>query len=183
MKNLIGNIYHYNRSGGFSLLEMIVAVGIFSVVALISTSVILSLNTVQKKVLNVQNTHDNIRFALESMARDIRTGENYIGGCDWPAGCNMFSFQRSTSGELVTYRLNGGVIERQESTGPWFPITDPQRTITRLRFYTTGIGAFVEQEKITIVIEVESGIPTRQAEYASLQLQTTVTKRSIFPSL
>ena len=187
MKNLQPKTYNRNSNQGFTLLEMIVAIGIFSIVSLISVRVVLTLNSVQKKAINVQNTHDNIRFALEAMARDIRTGENYKSGCDWPTGCNSFSFERSTTGGSVTYFLDtsGGssVIKRQEGAGTPLPLTDPQRAITRLRFYVTGVAAVrSEQEKVTIVVEVESGIPTRQTEFANLQLQTTVSKRTLLKS-
>ncbi|OHA02448.1 MAG: hypothetical protein A3I44_04990 [Candidatus Sungbacteria bacterium RIFCSPLOWO2_02_FULL_51_17] len=67
---------------GFTIMEMIIAMGIFSVVMMTSVSIIVMAQNAQIKVRNLQNVQDNIRFILEFMNKELRTG-TYISLCDW----------------------------------------------------------------------------------------------------
>jgi prepilin-type N-terminal cleavage/methylation domain-containing protein len=62
---------------GFTLPEMIVAIGIFTAVMFVSTGALLSIVSVNKKAQAQQSAINNLSFALENMARNIRTGSNY----------------------------------------------------------------------------------------------------------
>lgn len=168
----------FKEQQGFTLLELIVAIGIFSVAATISVSTLIFLASAQRKAINLQNAHDNIRFALEFIAREIRTGDTYLAGCDWAlGGCSNFSFRQTLTNDTVEFRLHNGVVEKSINAGPYLPITDPKRSITKLRFYVSGVG-LSEQQKVTIVMEVKTGIEGSR-EAALLNLQTTVSRRKI----
>lgn len=66
---------------GFTVLEMIVALGVFATVATLSVSSLLSLMGAQKKALTLQSVQDNLRFSIEAIARDLRQGDFfYCGG-------------------------------------------------------------------------------------------------------
>jgi prepilin-type N-terminal cleavage/methylation domain-containing protein len=69
---------------GFTLIEMLVAVGLFSVVMLVSVAAILSIIGNNKKAQGINNVVNNLNFAIESMVRDMKTG--YLYKCDgsWP---------------------------------------------------------------------------------------------------
>ncbi|TSC78818.1 MAG: hypothetical protein G01um101429_641 [Parcubacteria group bacterium Gr01-1014_29] len=191
-----------NGTKGFTLLEMIVAVGIFSMVAVLASGSAFLFHRLQRKAINAQNVHDNIRFALDTMAREIRTGDKFCHvslptgcvnvsapslNCSWASGgCTQFSFRESLADTPnIAYRLNtgapgGGAIQKSTDGGvQWYYITDPERTISTLRFYASGITAFPdeEQERVTIVIEVKSAYLAKPGEESRLLLQTTVTKR------
>jgi len=63
---------------GFTLVELIVSLGIFTAVMFIATGALLSIINVNKKAQAQQSAINNINFALENMARNIRTGSHYI---------------------------------------------------------------------------------------------------------
>lgn len=65
---------------GFTLVEMIVALAVFSVVITIAVGALLSLIASNEQLQNEQSVMTNLSFALDSMAREIRTGTNYF--CD-----------------------------------------------------------------------------------------------------
>lgn len=113
-----------NRQG-FSLLELIVAVGVFSVVATIAVGALLSISKAGKKAFYIQVNQDNLRFTLETIAREARTGYCYqdqstVSGVVCPAfsipnhctspqytgpaeGCFQF---RNARGEDVVYKVS-----------------------------------------------------------------------------
>ena len=66
-----------NISGGFTLIELIVAVGVFTVIATLAVGSLLVMIDAEEKVFNVQTNQDNVRFVLEAMGRSIRTGIFY----------------------------------------------------------------------------------------------------------
>lgn len=69
--------HSYKSRSGFTLIEMIVSLGVFSVVLTITTGALLSLISSNQRYQNEQNVMTNLSFALDSMTRELRTGYNY----------------------------------------------------------------------------------------------------------
>lgn len=65
---------------GFTLIEMIVSLAVFSVVVTISVGALLSLIYTNEQLQVERSVMTNLSFALDSMAREIRTGTDYICG-------------------------------------------------------------------------------------------------------
>ena len=169
---------------GFTIFEMIVAVGIFTVVVIITVSSMLTLTASERKAITLQNTQDNVRFAIEAMAKEMRTGENFPSDC--VLGCVAINY-RTARGETVYYRFNqtSNVIEKASSGGGcapfpdacYFPFTATEVTIENLVFYVTGIGNDNLQPKVTIVVETTT--PGVERTTSRLHLQTTVAQRRL----
>ncbi|MDO8500168.1 MAG: prepilin-type N-terminal cleavage/methylation domain-containing protein [bacterium] len=167
-------------SRGFSLLEMMISTGIFSVVILTAVGAMLSLNQAQIKAQNVQNIQDNIRFTLEAMTKELRTGMNYNPVSCGVHGCTEIDFNRQ-EGTLVGYCLDSGVIKRFVSPvicASGSPVTSSAVVIDTLYFYVTGRipGPADGQPRITVTIAAHSVNPTLRLNTA-LNIETTVTAR------
>jgi len=65
---------------GFTLIEMIVSLGVFSVVVTTAVGAILVLISTNQQLQAEQSVMTNLAFALDTMTREIRTGYNYY--CD-----------------------------------------------------------------------------------------------------
>lgn len=80
-KNFFKNTFHKktlsSKQGGFTLIEMLVAVGLFSVVMLVAVAAILSIIGNNRKAQGINNVVNNLNFAIESMVRDMKTGYQY----------------------------------------------------------------------------------------------------------
>lgn len=63
---------------GFTLIEMIVALGVFALVITIAIGALLSLIATNQRLQAEQSVMTNLAFALDSMTREIRTGYNYV---------------------------------------------------------------------------------------------------------
>lgn len=62
---------------GFTLIEIMVATSIFMVIMLIAMGALISSSDTAKKAQALRSAMDNVNFAMESMARSLRTGTNY----------------------------------------------------------------------------------------------------------
>lgn len=61
---------------GFTLIELIVTIAVFSIVLLTGIDVMVSVFRAQAKAIALKDVLDNARFSLELMSREIRTGTN-----------------------------------------------------------------------------------------------------------
>lgn len=140
---------------GFTLIEMLVSVAIFSVVMVMALGALLSLSTADRKAQALKSAVDNLDFAIDSMSRTIRTGYNYhcgsVSGTDCPSGSNIFVFS-AFNGVTTYYRLESsvndslanaqascnqtstpaGCIERSTDGVTWSAITGPNIVINDL---------------------------------------------------
>ena len=159
---------------GFTLLELIVAIGVFSAVISASTGIFISTLTAQRKAIALQNVQDNIRFAAESMAKEIRTGKNF--SVNGEAQLNF----TNAAGASVIYRLAGAAIEKSSDSGATFlPITADNIEVAVLKFYLTGeTEGDGLQPKITITAKTRSK-NVKIAEQSEMNLETTISAREI----
>lgn len=162
-------IKNYNKENGLTMIELIVAIGIFGlVIGMVVGIFVLSIIS-QRRIIALRNVEDNIRFASESMAREIRTGVNFSGGG------STLSFTNA-SGQSVVYRLNGSAIEKSVNGGSTYSaVTGSEITVNYLSFYLAGqtLGDGL-QPRITVVIGVTGQIGNQTA---NLKVQTTISER------
>ncbi len=65
-------IFKHNR--GFTLVEAMIAVGLFSVIMTIGIGAILGVNSTHRKTQSMRTAIDGLSFLMEDMARSIRLG-------------------------------------------------------------------------------------------------------------
>ena len=122
--------------GGFTLLELVVALGIFIIITTIAVGGFVGALRTQRQVAALISANNNVSLVIEQMAREMRTGRNFYLAPDGspynpPSSLTTLSFYNGY-GELVTYRKNPSntFIERRGSAGGNFE-------------RITGLGAFV----------------------------------------
>lgn len=67
----------FNKNSGFTLIEIIVSLGIFTIVAVVATGAFLKVIDANKKSQSLKTAINNVNFALESISRELRVGSNY----------------------------------------------------------------------------------------------------------
>lgn len=173
-------------SRGFTLVEMIVAIGLFTTVLFIASSAFLAVLNADRKSRATRIAMDNLNLALEDMSRRIKTGTSYycngttaISGtsdCSSP-GESSIAFTEQDGVTRTVYRLEGGAIKRTVGvSGTELPVTAPEITISNLKFIVNGSSSGdTTQPYAAILIEGD----TRAGQITSgFKIQTTVTQRT-----
>lgn len=179
---------------GFSLVEIMVAVALFSVVMTISIGSLLSLVEANRKAQALNSVINNLNFALENMSRNIRVGNTYHcdistfvpPNLDTTQNCSnggvLFAFEGNQgditdSTDQVVYRFVNSRIEKSIDGGTTFiPITAPEVTINEMKFYTVGTTrGDTSQPRVVMTIQGTAGVSSRAQ--TSFNLQTTISQR------
>lgn len=93
---------------GFTLIEMIVALGIFSIVAVVALGALIKIVSANKKAQTLQSSITNINFALDSISREMRVGMDYScsSGTSFTSGSLLAP---ATCGEIIS-NSSGAVL-------------------------------------------------------------------------
>ena len=143
---------------GFTLIELMVATGLFAMIMLLSSGAYLMMISLNHQAQGIATGVNNLSFALETMTRGIRTGSKYTcpsgaSGCVINASTGPFSFTNS-NGKLSSYALVGSRVQ-ETVDGVQSTLTDPSVTITSLFFYVTGtkpVSGDQQQARVTILV-------------------------------
>jgi prepilin-type N-terminal cleavage/methylation domain-containing protein len=194
-------------AAGFTLLEMLIVLGLFAIVMVAASDIFLMANRTQRKTLNLERVQADARYAIETIVREVRGGAiDYPwyelassvgipeeGAIDTLAvideqGDRIRFFQSQTAEECVgidsqsclLVSLNGGTPQ---------VITPSGVNVFRVAFYIrpvvdpyrfdllTGDYAADVQPRVTISLVLES-TATDETERAIVHLQTTASSRN-----
>lgn len=178
---------------GYLLIELLVALTLFSVIVLIAVGSFVNALKTQRQIAAIAAAENNLDTVLEQMAREIRTGNSFS------SGTGTFSFINA-EGDTVKYFLapdnapdNANVLEKTvvpsgETIGTTLPITGTNINVSYFNailfgrvssalFSSGGDSGDHWNPRITITL----GIQPKEASLSGtvLNLQTTVSARHI----
>lgn len=116
---------HYIHKRGFTLVETLVAVGIFTVVMMTAIGSLVITNQNHKVARNIKILIDNVNFSMEDMARNIRVGSDilcvpgyfpYFAG-ELPEVISYVSIGEYTPNDCATLSTTGGAIYFESAEG------------------------------------------------------------------
>jgi len=179
------------KQAGFSLIELIVVLAIFSTVITVVVGSFLVMLQSQRAVLAEKDVAENARFALEYMARQMRVVNRYDASGGQPVGCVPVdtSFNSPTSSEIfflsqadecLHFYIENGVAKFESDLGIQ-DITSPSEVyVDALRFSLRGeTESDSLQPRVTIAITAHGAGEAEWAAAASATVQTTVSVRNL----
>jgi prepilin-type N-terminal cleavage/methylation domain-containing protein len=186
---------------GFTLIEMLVSVALFSVVMLIAGATLLSLVYANRKAQALQSVMNNLNITLDDMVRNVRMGSNYRCGSqsepippangDCTSGGTSLYFtpfgeDPSNRSDDIGYFVGGVcpagrmcVTEEENGVVETVPISAPEVQITNMEFYVIGTEPAVDggtvQPKVLFTLTGQAGL---QANTKTIfQIQATAVQR------
>lgn len=186
--------YRTLQPRGFTLIEVLVSVAIFTTVMVIALGALLAMSESDRKAQTLKSVINNLNFSLDAMSRAMRTGINYH--CDVtqlpvtdPRDCNQASSGASSiaflsaENQIVKYcRGNGSTCDPSgtavlvsKNGAQYAPLTSSEVTITNLQFYVTGATDAQIQPHTVILLSGE--VPVSVSQTSAFDLQTSVTQR------
>lgn len=164
-----------SRSSAFTLIEVLVSVGLFVMVMITLSQVYISVVRSERIAYALLNSENNIRNSLEIMARSIRLGKDFERTGNGRQICFQYFLEGNWQKICYRFKETDGTLEKLSEDGPFVSILDPQLTVNHLQFYIKG-GDSDSQASIIIVMEVSTSV--KQQEYL-FNVQTAVTPRSL----
>jgi prepilin-type N-terminal cleavage/methylation domain-containing protein len=166
---------------GFTLIEIIVAVAIFTVVMLIAIGAVLNAVDVNKKAQSLNVIANNLNLAVESMVRDLRTGSGYeLCQSGVEGACVSF---RNKDGANVRYSMGGnagaGYLIKNAPAAVVSGegrITSEEVRLEHLAFTIRGGGSNDGPERILVHISGSAGSGRTASDF---NIETVVTSRTL----
>ena len=200
-KNLVWGFTHHpfaKKVGGFTLVEMMVSLGIFAIVLSVSVGALLSMVSSNRKTQSLRSAMDNLNLAMEEMSRNIIQGRKYHCGAgvamvpntikdalDCAAGGEYFLAIEAHDGVLanpndqIVYRLDSakGRLEKSFNSGSNFDyVTAPSIFIDNLTFYVSG-NTVGDDEVPRVIITIGGTAGDKEGTQSSFDIQTMATQR------
>ena len=167
-------------SGGYSLIELLVAISVFVVVLSVNSNIFLNAVRGQGKAITTQNVSDNARYAMEVMARELRVAR--VTSLPADGVVNDITFISGSQNRLnksIRFFLSGGSVMFDDDTtdaNPAKSITSTQNVnVTGLTF---TINNQAVQPRVTVVLKIESK-GSQVSTYNNIVLQTTISPREL----
>lgn len=158
------------RNKGFGLIELIVALAIFSVIVVVMATIASSVIQSQRKVFALQSAQETGRYVLESMVKEIR--QSQINSADSGGNpINVLNITNSAS-ETFDYQFDN-TNKRLLRNG--FAVSPSDVEVTG-NFYIKK-NDFPSYSVITIVMKMER-TSAKPEEKAKIYIQSTVTPRT-----
>jgi prepilin-type N-terminal cleavage/methylation domain-containing protein len=196
---------HLNSERGFTLVETLVSLALFTVIATMSVGTLLILISGNSRVTSEQSVLTSLSFALDSMTREIRTGTEYYCGSvaevtnaavynDATAVQNCingnvaFSFREAgesitggTGARRIAYYYQNDTLWRKVGAATAEPVVTNDVAVRDVRFTVTGVtplGTSTDMTQPTVSLLLVAQASSSDSN-KSFTLESTITQRSL----
>jgi len=202
-------MYPTTKQSGFTIIEMLVSLALFTIVATVATGALLSLIGGNTRLVEEQTVMTSLSFALDSMTRELRTGSEYYCGtvtqvANSPVNSSLTAIQDCPLGDLgISFREGGqsltgggskriafyhdadaGTIMRRVGASTPAPLVAGEVDITGLRFFVEGttplmLGGLAVNSSQPTVTIVITARAKGGELDKNFSIQSTVTQRAL----
>ena len=129
---------------GFTLIELVVVVGILSIIMLIVSQPVASIIKYQRESQTADNMRDNLQFAINIIEKDLKTSSEVS-----IINQSEFSF-KDQNGANIVYKLDGNIIKKTQNGTTSNYIDNSLFTVTNFKVWNNST------QLVTVLIEAKS---------------------------
>lgn len=120
-------IFKIQKNSGFTLIEIIVSMALFVVVAVVSLGALLKVIDANTKAQTLKTAVTNLNFTMESMVRELRVGSNYycIEATEEFQTLGISPFTETTLSSPLGCDLTGGAWVLAFNSSKVYPDVNP----------------------------------------------------------
>jgi type II secretory pathway pseudopilin PulG len=183
----------------YTLIEVLVAVSIFTIVIAAPTGFLVGSLKSQQKALSSQKLLDNTSYALEYISRSLRMAKKELNCLDIsnPVTCSCLTTQgygynyENPDGDISAIRFINYKEECQEffleearlkesKDGVENYLTSEDLEITSLKFRLSGESQIdTDQPRIVLFLEIKGGKGQKPELRPLIKIQTTISQRNL----
>lgn len=189
--------YSTKKKNGFTLVELLIAIAVFSVVVTFSLGSVVAILNAGRKARSLASVMTNLNSTIEVMSREITFGTHYhcvlpnetVTFPPGPQNCSgspnaaqpEIAFVTS-DGVNTLYKQAGSAIQKSTDGGAtWIAVTAPEVNIQSLQFYV--FGSYAEdssapdeaQPRVIVVVRGTAGV--KASVQSNFVLQTMLSQR------
>ncbi|MFH1661810.1 MAG: prepilin-type N-terminal cleavage/methylation domain-containing protein [Candidatus Falkowbacteria bacterium] len=177
-----------NNNLGYTLVEMVIAVGLFSIMMLAVTQIFQMVVEGQRSAIASQNIQESMRYAIEMTGKEMRMAQLEVGGSgqcpnvgnnrvyDITSSSQVLNF-KNRDGDCMVYSLDSGRLKREIRGVEDFYITPDDIVISNLEFVVDDSPATTnDQQIVTVKMEIEA--IGKEMHKQPIIMQTTISSRS-----
>lgn len=172
------------KRGGFTLVELIISIAVFAVLVAIAMGGLATAMRTQRQTTALIMVNSNIPFALEQMAREMRTGNTFYcattgPGAACPAGGSEDILFTNARGDLIQYEYDATnkTITRSEGGGASVDITSRNVDVEYFEFYVLGNELSPDEYPARVTIIVGAAPSETTIAGNIVRFQTSVSAR------
>ena len=166
--------YNLKPDFGFTLVETIVTMAIFSLMVVVISAAFVSALDLQRRAFNIQQVEENVGFLLEAIAKEIRVSTIDDPDSNCPSSpATVLNITHPVNGS-IRYELAGTTLKRRVN-GVDTIISANTVEFTRLQFCVSGNATTDQrQPRVTLIASMRSANIKQQA---AMDFQTTLSAR------
>lgn len=169
------------KTKGFTLVEILVSVSLYSFVALVAIASLVSSTQLNNKLKVTRNLYDNMYFTIEELSRELKQGSNYQ-----QTSTSEIILTPYQTGSVSFYRhryiLVGGVIKMQRDNGSGTFVDISQLTsdsirVNTLKFEIIGGGSYASGDRQQPSVKILISGTTKESPISNFNLESIITQR------
>lgn len=175
---------------GVTLLELIVAVSLFTVSILLATQIFRMVIDGQRDAIAAQNMQESMRYTFERISKEIRMAQKDIDNACIGLPNKIYEVSSSGSGsnDILTFlNYHGQCIEYSLSDGRLYmtrepgvseislPITVGKVNINNLRFEV--MGSDLETDQLLVIVKINAEVKAKEQFRHKIKIQTSISSR------
>jgi prepilin-type N-terminal cleavage/methylation domain-containing protein len=166
-----------NKKRGFTLIEMLVSIAIFTIVVTIVMGTIVTIVDISRKTRTMTEAMSNLNLVMESMTRTLKTSTTiYTDITNSPYGKVTAIDQ---SGKTIIYSVATNTNNNKKGILKTVDGVDELITSDDIEIVGYAIQTFPYNEQPRVMISLKGRVETAKGIYSEFILQTSVAQRQL----